>query len=102
MLIKGCCDDAMMRPWLLFSKTFETRAEDVPGSAECNIKCKINVSHSSVLFHCLQAGDSPRFTHSREELEEWKACTFLLDGIILPINRTGGNWKIIPQVSRLE
>lgn len=31
-----------------------------------------------------------------EELEEWKACTFLLDGIRLPISGAGGNWKIIP------
>ena len=30
------------------------------------------------------------------ELEEWKGCTFLTDGIRLPISGAGGNWKIIP------
>lgn len=30
------------------------------------------------------------------ELEEWKGCTFLSDGIRLPIGGAGGNWKIIP------
>lgn len=29
-------------------------------------------------------------------VEEWKGCTFLSDGIRLPISRAGGNGKIIP------
>lgn len=30
------------------------------------------------------------------ELEEWKSCTFLMDGIRLPIGGARGIWKIIP------
>lgn len=30
------------------------------------------------------------------ELEEWLGCTFLFDGIRLPISGAGANWKIAP------
>lgn len=38
------------------------------------------------------------------EVEEWKGCTFLLDGITLPISREweGVNWKITPHFSKLK
>lgn len=48
----------------------------------------------------LQAGDSHRFCTllGGGELQEWKSCTFLSDGIRFPISGAAGlgDWKIIP------